>query len=332
MNVRLESQTTLDSERQRFHPIALDTWTAAFDTRTDTLVADDRRHAIPRDNLWSSYDYARAIAVAEAALLQPEYLRSFGELALCSSVTNQAGRNGRYFTAQTMQRLEEVYPDPSDRYAVQFGDALPQDLTRFLCDNDDIVTSLEVARDTHINAWRSGHDVNGYVRMQLLDDPELGAEFDRDDIPRHKIKTFGALFEQGGVVAGPVLAERKRTVMRFVGGVELVMRFNYLIDQHDPSIDAKLSSLIEDERKQFAKRDSGKSYNFEAENEMLRGLVDHSVRNPDFQDKPSYIIPLQTGYYVYSPSAHEAEKKRILAEEKAVEERGRLARLAMLGS
>ncbi len=301
MKTRLRPPHGSQSDWQRYHPLALDAWTPVYHTEVGTFMPDaSQQHPDARRFLSSSVDQAQRVALKEVSSLEDGNLREFAAQAILHLTTNQANRNSRYFNNSTKAWLEEAYPDQEERYAIQYGDASQAELARVVRDHDDKITSLELARHTHIGAWQRGDDINTYVRTQLLEDTGLDVMEKKGNPPRHKIKMFGE---------GVALAERKRAVMCVGARVLTVMRFSYLIDRTHPDTPESLQELIQEEYSYFKQRQrEDGEYNFDKENELLSSLVDSHVRNRDFREKPKYIIPLQTGYYAYSEEAHQREK------------------------
>ena len=284
-----------------YRPLALSPWEVVFDQYGN--LTD-----LPAAKKYTSRDLATQVGENSVARLQREIelrgdksrsgdLGHTALLALYSTITGQSSRNSRYDTPETQARIRESYPDDADK--ILYGAVTPEVLAKTLIENDDLITSLEVARYTHLGQWQLAHNINKDVPAALAS-AKLGAE-ELSDEPRYKIKSF-ELSERW------VLAERKRRIMSLMGGEALlVMRLNFLIDCESTELDPSVAQHIKQERqKQFER--GGKGYDFNAENELLlEEFDDNYVRSANEVD---FIVPIQTGHYVYSPAALELEKER----------------------
>lgn len=283
-----------------YRPLALSPWRHVFDMHGNLAPGLE-------DDKYSSRDLATYVAeqsVKVCTSLDHDLART-ALFALDSTIADQAGRNARYNTSAMRGRLAERYSE--DAEDILYGVTSPARLVQTVIENDDLVTSLEVARYTHVDEWKLVHNINEDVPNELL-----GSDFDAatlDDAPKYKIKGF---YERA------ILAERKRHIMSFMGGSAiLVMRLNFLIDCKSPDLPVEIAHHIQQERGKLHAREQ-KGYNFDAENELLRDALDNQYVRAS--NAVNFIVPVQTGHYVYSPSAHEREKQEEVAK-KAEQER-----------
>ncbi len=292
-----------------YQPLGLDPWSQVFHQdgslaySHEPLPADSFARQLHEERR-SSYQLAMEVADQTVTSLTDEELREVATTGLMTTLTDQAGRNGKYNTAIIRNRLYQQY-DAEDYAAILYGTARPEQLAQTVIENDDQLVSLEVARHSHVNQWEYEQDVNLDVRRWLAEAPLLGAE-QLTDAPRYKIKGF---FERA------VLVERKRHVMALLGGTALVvMRLNFLLDKKAADIPHDVRRHIAAEEAKLGDRRSPR-YDFNAENELLCSQLDNRyIRRLVSDDKPDFVVPLQTGYYVYSPDAHAGEKQAEQAE------------------
>ncbi|MFZ1361221.1 MAG: hypothetical protein WAS27_04340 [Candidatus Saccharimonadales bacterium] len=306
-----------------YRPLALSPWRPVFDKYGELADSSTVRK-------YSSRDLATQVGEYSVARLQRQMERERGDklddelsrtalLALDATIADQSSRNSRYDTLETQSHLRAAYPD--DAEAILYGTTPPEVLAKTLIENHTLITSLEVARYTHVGQWRLKDNINEDVPSALTD-ARLDAK-ELSDVPKYKIKSF-ELSKRW------VLAERKRTIMSAMGGQALlVMRLNFLIDGKSGALDSTIAMHIAQERKKQFERKAG-GYNFDAENELLRDAFDDTyVRSGN---EVPFIVPLQTGYYIWSPEAHELEKKREAAKKlaqqaRAAEQRALFAQL-----
>lgn len=292
-----------------YHPLALDVWTRVYDPDTGEIPSNYSSADTYRADLVSSYDLARMTAERESAKINDPRLRRLGETALFSLTSNQANRNGRYFNQDSKHDLQQALGEDYMRYV--YGDASPSELTSLVGNHGALVTSLEVARTTHVGDWSGRRaSISDPVKANLFEaaDPSSDRYIPGMDTQgtggieaRYKAKM---LHEDGYMI------ERKRPIAQSFGAnVLTVMRINFLVNPNDPSIPAELRKHLEDERKKFTDRSKDAEYDFEEEHEMLKEAIEPSVRSRNIDDKPSYLIPLQTAMYSYSIRDHLQEQK-----------------------
>lgn len=290
-----------------YQPLGLDPWTEAFDIEGNLLAIDslsnyddDYSNQLSPDR-YSSYQLAMEVAEANADELADSELRNVAIAGLMTSLTDQASRNSKANSSQLLESLTKQYGQ-SDANALIFGKARADRLAQTVLDNDDKLVSLEIARYSHVNQWQLVDDVNQDVRQLLSQTANLQAE-DLGDRARYKIKGF---YERA------VLIERKRHVMKLLGGKAIVvMRLNFLIDKQSQSLPLRLQHHIGQEEDKLLDR-SLPRYDFNAENDLLYELLESSYISPNSHDEveqPEFIVPLQTGYYTYSPEALSREKQ-----------------------
>lgn len=300
------TKETLSSDNQSdfvYRPLAFSPWDRVFDS--DGNLLDESRDDISEDSRMNSYGLAFRTAEratqnmrSNESFMADDELRDVAFLGLLSIIADQANRNDRYNCTETRSRLAEQYPESHEQ--IIYGTASHSQLAQTVLDNDSRITSLEVARHTHAAEWEYGHNVNEDVRTELLGNPDLQA-VPLDSEPRFKIKGF---YDRA------ILGERKRSIMEFMGGkVLLVMRLNFLLDTKATDMPSTIKRHIRQERQKQESREHG-NYDFTAENELLLDVLDDDyIRRPLGHEKPNFIVPLQTGYYVYSQEAHEREKE-----------------------
>lgn len=292
-----------------YRPLALSPWDMAFNSNGE-LIDKSQNDTIETSRTNS---YGLAFRTVEQAIQNmknhvpfaiDDELPKVASSALLSIITDQASRNDRYNSPETRERLAEQYPENYEQ--IIYGTASHGQLARTVLDNDQQITSLEVARHTHAAEWEYGHNVNEDVRSELLRNSALQAVPLYEE-PRFKIKGF---YDRA------ILGERKRNIMEFMGGKALlVMRLNFLLDTGADDMPTTIKRHINREREKQESREHG-NYDFTAENQLLlERLDDDYIRRPLSHEKPNFIVPLQTGYYVYSPEAHEREKQQEQAEE-----------------
>lgn len=291
-----------------YQPLGLDPWTEAFDLDGNLDLTDseymDEGSGFSKtldSKRRSSYQLAIETAELNVERVHDTEMRDMAIAGLMTTLTDQAGRNSRYCTTEAVDRLRDQY-GTSEYPSVLFGKADPAKLANAVLENDDKIVSLEVARYSHVNRWSSSTDVNSDIYDHLMDSTEIMAEKVGKE-PRYKIKGF---YDRA------VLVERKRHVMHLLGGKAVVVkRLNFLIDKEAESLPDEIDQHITNEVIRLLDRQAP-MYDFNAENDILHSqLEDKYVGSAASRDSkiPDFILPLQTGYYVYSPEALKREKQ-----------------------
>lgn len=295
LDTRTQGAPQLDMSYRR--PLGLESWQAAFDPQNGRLLDAEEAAAAPFSAKVSAQQLATRVAQESIRAMPDERTRGIAEIALMSTISNQASRNDRYNTPHTHTQLAELYPAELHR-AITFGTAPLPDLASVVAADNIPVASLELARHSHGNNWRHGDNINQDTRSEIFE-TDLDAQPLKNE-PNYKIKGF---------YDAAVLIERKRKIASLLGGkVTVVMRLNMLIDQSCDDIQPSVSQLIDYERSQLERR-QGSAYDFSKENTVLKKLLDDYVRTPVDRKALNFLTPLQTGYYVYSPEKHADEKE-----------------------
>lgn len=281
-------------------PLGLDSWQRVFNPENGALLGIEEMEDMPLFKRASAHDLATAAALESVRTIANPTTRYIAELALMSTISDQASRNDRYnVNPTTHDRIREMYGEDKYREIV-FGTASIPTLAEVVADDDIPVTSVELARHSHGSSWKIGEDVNKDTRKELF-----GSDMSAVSLsyaPHYKIKGF---YDQAALI------ERKRKVVQLFGGeVVVVMRINMLIDQRGSDIPAHVSQLIDSERAELENRKS-RDYDFSQENRILKELLDKDyVRTPvDKKKRLDFLTPLQTGYYAYSIGKLAAEKQ-----------------------
>lgn len=248
-----------------YHPLAPDVWS----------VADGQAS--------SSYQRAIETIQAETDILGDRLCRDLAARALFATVADQSGRNNRYME---LSELAQSIPDSESEnvYYYMRGDKSPDEMVDFLYSHPNL-RAAEIARLTHVNNWDVREVIDQPVRESLdrapLDTQRVAT------MPYYKIKMFDP---EGAIV------ERKRVVRKHFGGQVLtVIRNSLLIDYHDATLPDEVYGYVRSEHVKINDRD--KDYDYSQESDFLKGALEDHMRDRQFEDKPTWAVPLLTTYY-----------------------------------